>query len=86
MASIEEIKAGINRFGQQTQQSVVQLRAVHDSLEQSLALLQAVTAGTNHPAVGQAISQIEQVKGKLNEASQLALGAVDTTRRYAAGF
>ncbi|GAA0398793.1 hypothetical protein GCM10009541_47280 [Micromonospora gifhornensis] len=86
MASIEEIKAGINRFGQQTQQSVVQLRAVHDSLEQSLALLQAVTAGTSHPAVGQAISQIEQVKTKLNEASQLALGAVETTRRYAASF
>lgn len=86
MASIEEIKAGINRFGQETQQTVLQLRAVHDSLEQSLALLQAVTAGSSHPAVSQAVSQIQQVKAKLNEASQLAGGAVETTKRYAASF
>ncbi|MDM4719592.1 hypothetical protein QTQ03_08310 [Micromonospora sp. WMMA1363] len=61
-----------------------QLRAVHDSLEQSLALLRAVTAGTGHPMIGEAISRMEQVKVKLNEPSQLAVGAVDATKRYAA--
>ncbi|MER7166716.1 hypothetical protein ABT336_11725 [Micromonospora sp. NPDC000207] len=86
MASIEEVKAGINRFGQETQQNVTQLRAVHESLQQSLGALMAVTAGTGHPAVAEAISRMEQVKAKLDEASQLAMGAVDATQRYASGF
>ncbi|MFY1703631.1 hypothetical protein ACN28G_18175 [Micromonospora sp. WMMA1923] len=86
MASIEEVKAGINQFGQQTQQNVAQLRAVHQSLEQSLSMLRAVTAGTGHPAVGEAIARMEQVRAKLDEASQLAMGAVEATRQYASGF
>ncbi|WP_428964201.1 hypothetical protein [Micromonospora fluostatini] len=86
VASIEEVKAGINRFGQETQQNVAQLRAIHDSLEQSLSMLRAVTAGTGHPAVGEAIARMEQVRAKLGEASQLALGAVEATQRYSSGF
>ncbi len=86
MASIQEIKAGINQFGKSTQEQVAQLRAVHDSIDRSLAQLRAVTAGTAHPRVAEAISRMEQAKAKLNEASQLAGASIEATRHYAASF
>ncbi|MEO3779421.1 hypothetical protein ABGB16_21770 [Micromonospora sp. B11E3] len=86
MASIQEIKAGINQFGRSTQEQVAQLRAVHDSIDQSLAQLRAVTSGTAHPRVVEAIARLEQAKAKINEASQLAAGSIEATRHYAASF
>ncbi|TDB79517.1 MULTISPECIES: hypothetical protein [unclassified Micromonospora] len=86
MASIQEIKAGINQFGRSTQDQIAQMRAVHDSINQSLAMLRAVTSGTTHPSVAEAIARMEQVKKNLNEASQLAGASIEATKRYSASF
>ncbi|MDG4799331.1 hypothetical protein [Micromonospora sp. WMMD980] len=86
MASIQEIKAGINQFGKASQEQIAQMRAVHDSINQSLAQLRAVTAGTAHPSVAEAIARMEQVKKNLNDASQLAGASIEATKRYAASF
>jgi alanyl-tRNA synthetase len=86
MASVEEVKAGVARFSEETGRQMTAIRAVAQSMDQTSAMLKAVTQGSNHPQVGEALARIEQVKQKLTEATQLAAGAVDATKRYVAGF
>ncbi|GAB2963115.1 hypothetical protein GCM10027280_59960 [Micromonospora polyrhachis] len=86
MASVEEVKAGVAQFGDQTAQQMAQIRAVAESMEQTVALLRAVTSGTSHPRVAEALARMEQVKQKLHEAAALGQGAVEATRSYVAGF
>ncbi|MEV4757557.1 hypothetical protein AB0J86_20930 [Micromonospora sp. NPDC049559] len=86
MSSIEQVKAGVARFGDETARQVSQLRAVAESMEQAVAQLRAVTTGTNHPRVMEALARMEQVKQRLNEAATLAQGAVESTKSYVASF
>lgn len=84
MATVEEVKAGVARFGDETGRQVAQIRAIADSMDQSTALLRGITVGSNHARVAEALARVEQVKQKLNEAATLAQGAVEATRSYAA--
>jgi small-conductance mechanosensitive channel len=86
MATVEEVKAGVARFGDETARQVQAMRAVAQSLDQAAGMLNAVTQGSNHPRVAEALARVEQVKQKLHEAAQIAGGAVESTRTYAAGL
>jgi methyl-accepting chemotaxis protein len=86
MASIEEIKAGVARFGSETGQQAATIRSIADSMDQTTALLRGITTGSSHARVAEALARMEQVKQKLNEAATLAQGAVEATNSYAASF
>ncbi len=86
MATVEEVKAGVARFGDQTTRQVAQMRAIADSMNETSALLRGITTGSNHAQVAEALARLEQVKQKLNEAAALAMGAVESTRSYVASF
>jgi hypothetical protein len=86
MATVEEVKAGVARFGDETSQQVAKIRAVAQSMDQTSAMLRGVTSGTNHDRVTEALARLEQVKQSLNEAATLAQGAVESTKSYVAGF
>ena len=86
MATVEEIKAGVAQFGERTEQQVAQILAVVESVNQTTALLRAITTGTGHSQVAEALARLGQVREKLHEAATLARGAVGATRNYVAGF
>jgi hypothetical protein len=86
MASIEEIKAGVARFGSETGQQAATIRSIADSMDQTTALLRGLTQGTSHARVGEALARLEQAKQRLHEAATLAQGAVEATNSYAASF
>jgi alanyl-tRNA synthetase len=86
VASIEEIKSGVNRFTVATKEQVAEIQAVRAQLEQDLALLITVTSGTGHPQITAAISSLKEIGTKLDNASKLATDAATTAGRYAASF
>jgi hypothetical protein len=47
MASVEEVKAGMARFGDETARQVAQIRAIADSMDQTSALLRGIIAVTD---------------------------------------
>lgn len=86
MATVEEVKGGVARFGDETSRQVAQIRAAMDAMDRSAALLRSITSGSGHPRVAEALAQVQQAKQKLNEATVLAQGAVESTRSYVSGF
>ncbi|MGC4854215.1 hypothetical protein ACLQ24_12670 [Micromonospora sp. DT4] len=86
MASIEEIKAGVNRFAVATKEQVAEIQAVRAQLEQDLALLMSVTSGTGDPQIAAAISSLKEIRTKLNTASDLASDTANMVARYTAGI
>lgn len=86
MASVEEVKVGVARFGDEAGKQIGQIRALTGSLEQTSSMLRTITSGTSHAAVGDALTRLEQAKQRLTEAATLTQGAVETTRNYAATF
>ena len=59
MATVEEVKAGVARFGDETSRQVAQMRALADSMEQSSALLRGITVGSNHARVAEALARTD---------------------------
>ena len=86
MASIDEIKAGVARFAAESSQQMATLGGVSQQLDQSSSGLRAVTSGTGHAQVAEALARLQQAKQKLAEAQQLVSGAVEATRGYVAGL
>jgi hypothetical protein len=86
VASVEEVKAGVARFGDETARQVAQIRAISDSMDQASVLLRGITTGTNHARIAEALARMEQVKQKLNEAATLAQGAIEATKSYVSSF
>ena len=86
MASVEEVKAGIGRFSDETSQQAATIRSIADSMDRTSALLRGITSGANHAQVAEALVRLEQAKQRLHEAATLAQGAVEATNSYVAGF
>jgi hypothetical protein len=86
VASIDEIKAGVARFAAESSQQLATLGGVAQQLDQAGAGLRAVTSGTGHAQISEALARLQQAKQKLAEAQQLVSGAVEATRGYAAGL
>ncbi|MFY1696295.1 hypothetical protein O7623_24165 [Solwaraspora sp. WMMD791] len=86
MGSVEEVKAGVARFGDELGQQVGAIRASAEALSSSGAALRAITSGSSHSQVAETIAKVEQAKQKLAEAAALAQSAIESSRGYAASF
>lgn len=82
MASVEEVKAALMQAAQQAQQTGQQARACIDGVDQTIAMLQAVARGTNHPKVQEAIAAAEQQKQLLGEAVNRAHATAQAAQDY----
>lgn len=83
MASIDEIKAGVARFASESSQQVAAISGVAQQLDQAGSGLQAVTSGTGHSQISEALARLEQAKQRLAEAQQLVSGAAEAAGSYA---
>ncbi|GAB3799349.1 hypothetical protein [Micromonospora zhanjiangensis] len=82
MASIEEVKAALAQAAEQGNTAVNQIQAAAAGVEQTLARLRAVAAGTGHPKIAEAIARAEQSKQHLAQAAQLVQGGSQAAREY----
>jgi hypothetical protein len=82
VASVEELKAGLMQAAQQAQQTGQQAQACIDGVDKTIAMLQAVARGTNHPKVREAIGAAEQQKQLLAQAVQRAHATAQAARDY----
>ena len=82
MASVEEVKANVAASVDGTQRAVSGIRQVTDQLDEALMLLRMTAVGSFHPSVASAIAQLEQARTRLDEAQQLARGAMDSADAY----
>ena len=82
MASVEEIKAGLMQVAQQAQQTGQQAHACIDGVDKTIAMLQAVARGSNHPKVREAIAAAEQQKQLLAQAVARAHATAQAARDY----
>jgi hypothetical protein len=82
MSSIEEVKAALMQAAEQGNASVNQIRAAAEGIEQMLGRLRAVSTGTGHPKIAEAIARGEQSKQRLAEAAMLVQGGSQAAREY----
>ena len=82
MANVEEVKSGLLRVVEQAQRTGEQVRACIDGVDQTIAMLQAVAVGTNHPKVREAIAAAEQQKQLLIQAVGRAQATAQSSREY----
>ncbi|MGW0435262.1 hypothetical protein ACWDV4_22325 [Micromonospora sp. NPDC003197] len=82
MASIEEVKAALAQAAEQGNATLRQIQAAADNAEQVLTRLHAVSAGTGHPKIAEAIARAGQSKQQLAEAAALIQGSSHATREY----
>ncbi|MFY1699297.1 MULTISPECIES: hypothetical protein [unclassified Solwaraspora] len=86
MSSVEEVKAGVARFGDEVGQQVGAIRASAEALDRSTAALRGITSGSSHSQVSETIAKVEQAKQKLAEAAALTQSAIESSRGYTASF
>jgi hypothetical protein len=82
MANVEEIKVHVAASVEGTEQAVAGIQGVNDRLDEALNRLRLTAIGSVHPSVLTAISQLEQAKSRLDEASTLARSAMDSANAY----
>jgi len=86
VSTVEEVKAGVARFGDEVGQQIGAIRASAEALDRSGAMLRNITSGSGHARVSETLARLEQAKQKLAEAATLAQSAVESSRGYAASF
>lgn len=84
MATIEEVKAGLAGAAQEATTIVGQCRAAADSADRMIMRLQAVSHGTNHPKIAEAVARAQQAKQRLAEAVTAAQAAAQAAHDYMA--
>ncbi|RZT83053.1 hypothetical protein EV382_6373 [Micromonospora violae] len=82
MASIEEVKAALMQAAEQGSVTINQIRAAVENTEQMLTRLRAISAGTGHPTIAEAIARGEESRQRLAEAMTLIQGSAEAARRY----
>jgi hypothetical protein len=82
MPSIEEVKLHLASSVDQAQRAMVGIRGVTDQIDEALTRLRLTALGTGHPSLVDAITRLEQAKTRLDEAHQLAGGAIDAANAY----
>nr|MDT0658908.1 hypothetical protein [Micromonospora sp. DSM 115978] len=82
MASIGEIKAGLAQSRSEAERALAQLNSVNAEVDKAIAILQALAAGTQQPAVMGAISKLGAAKERFSEGANLIRAAVNQTENY----
>ncbi|BCJ43292.1 hypothetical protein GCM10010168_43990 [Actinoplanes ianthinogenes] len=82
MANVEEVKVNLAASVDGADRAIAGIQAVADQLDQSLALLRLTAVGSFHPTTAAAISQLEQARTRLDEATQLTRAAMDSANQF----
>jgi hypothetical protein len=82
MANVEEVKVHVAASVDGTEQAVLGIQGVADRIDEALSRLRLTAIGSVHPSVLAAITQLEQAKSRLDEASILARSAVQSANAY----
>ena len=86
MATIGDIKAGLNNGKAEATKAIAQLNGVNQQIDRAISILQALIAGTNQPAVMQALAKLAGAKQKLAESQGMINSAIADTDRYNAAI
>lgn len=84
MATIGDIKAGLAHSKSEAERALAQLNGVNAEVDKAIAILQALSAGTQQPAVMGAISKLGAAKAKFSEGAHLVRAAITQTDNYSA--
>ncbi len=82
MATIGDIKAGLAHGKNEADKALAQLAGVNAQVDKAIAVLQALAAGTQQPAVMGAIGKLTAAKQKFGEGAGLIQAAVAQTEKY----
>jgi hypothetical protein len=82
MAGIEEVKAQVSATVDDVERAVAGMRGVAAQLDEAIARLRLITAGTLHPRALDAVVRLGQAREKLAEAESLARGGIDAAQDY----
>lgn len=82
MTSVEEVKVHVAASVDGAGRAVAGIQQVADQLDEALARLRLTAIGSVHPSVLAAISQLEQAKSRLDEATTLTRAAMDAADSY----
>lgn len=82
MATVEEVKAGLAQAAEEGNTVVNQARAAAQSAERMVSRLQAVSRGTNHAKVAEAVTRAQQARQGLEQAIIAAQQAAQAAREY----
>ena len=82
MSNVEEVKVHVAASVEGAEQAVAGIQGVSDRIDEALTRLRLTAIGSVHPSVLTAISQLEQAKSRLDEASTLARSAMENANAY----
>ncbi|MFC7545893.1 hypothetical protein [Plantactinospora sp. GCM10030261] len=82
MATIGDIKAGLAHGKSEADTALAQLAGVNAQVDKAIAVLQALAAGTQQPAVMGAIGKLSAAKQKFGEGAGLIQAAIAQTEKY----
>ncbi|WP_018723234.1 hypothetical protein [Salinispora fenicalii] len=82
MATIGDIKAGLAHGKTEADKALAQLAGANAQVDKAIAVLQALAAGTQQPAVMGAIGKLTAAKQKFGEGAGLIQAAVAQTEKY----
>jgi len=83
MASIEEVRAGINAANDKANESLGALQQAHASLEQAQGELMRVTEGSGQADVSEANSLLAQAVSNITEIQQSVQAAIQASEGVA---
>jgi alpha-D-ribose 1-methylphosphonate 5-triphosphate synthase subunit PhnH len=86
VATIGDIKSGLTYGKTEASKALAQLSGVTSQVDQAIAVLQALMAGTTQPAVMQAIAKLNAAKQKFNEGAVAIQSAIADTDKYNAAL
>jgi ABC-type transporter Mla subunit MlaD len=82
LATIADIKNGLNHGKEEANQALGQLSGVISQVDKAIAVLSALMAGTQQPAITAAIGKLNAAKQKFGEGAAAISSAIDDTDKY----
>src|SRR5690242_17103518 len=82
MATIAEVKNGLTHGKTEARQALAQLAGVIGQVDKAIAILAALAAGTQQPAVMSAIGKLNAAKQRFGEGAAAINSAIEDTDKY----
>ncbi len=82
MSSVEEVKLHVAASVEVTNRAVTGIQQVTDQLDEALNRLRLTAIGSAHPSILSAMTQLEQAKSRMDEATTLIRSAGDAANTY----
>jgi hypothetical protein len=82
VAGIDEVKLHVSASVDEVERAMAGLRGVTTQLDEAIARLRLITAGTLHPRALDAVLRLEQARDRVIEAQALAQGGITAAQDY----